>query len=209
MGDYIYLHGFASGPQSYKGCWLRSQFQAQNIELQLLDLNQGDFAHLTLTRQINQVINHLQGPTTLIGSSFGGLTAAWVAQQTPQNIQKLVLLAPAFNFLDQWLPRLGTQQLHQWKTSGWLSIYHYGLQTQQRLHYPFVTDAQSYADSQLNQPIPTLILHGKHDEVIDLAASQTYAAQRPWTQLQALDTDHGMADAMEEIWQAIKAFCHL
>ena len=153
--------------------------------------------------------NHLQGPTTLIGSSFGGLTATWVAQQAPQHIRQLVLLAPAFNFLDQWLPRLGTEQLHQWKTSGWLSVYHYGRQTQQRLHYQFVTDAQSYADSQLNQPIPTLILHGKHDDIIDLAASQAYTDERPWTQLQSLDTDHGMADAMDEIWQAVKTFCDL
>lgn len=208
MGDYIYLHGFASGPQSYKGQWMRSQFQTQGIELQLMDLNQGDFAHLTLTRQINQVLNHLQGPTTLIGSSLGGLTAAWVAQRSP-HIQQLVLLAPAFQFLDQWLPRLGPDQLQQWKTSGWLSVYHYGWQRQERLHYKFLTDAQAYDDSQLTKPTPTLIVHGSRDEVIDLKASQHHSNQRPWIRLHPLDTDHGMADAMEVAWPSIKEFCQL
>lgn len=208
MGNYIYLHGFASGPQSYKGRWLRSHFQTKNIDLQLLDLNQGDFAHLTLTRQINQVIQNLQGPSTLIGSSLGGLTAAWVAQKSSQ-IERLILLAPAFQFLEQWLPSLSPEQLQQWETSNWLSIYHHGLQTEQPLHYGFITDAQTYPDKQLARSLPTLILHGKHDEVIALAASQTYVKQRPWTKLQPLNTDHGMTDAMEEIWQAIKDFCQL
>ena len=89
MGDYIYLHGFASGPQSFKGTWLRSQFATHGIDLQLMDLNQGDFAHLTLTRQITQVIQQLPGPTTLIGSSLGGLVAAWVTQQSA-HVERLV-----------------------------------------------------------------------------------------------------------------------
>lgn len=208
MDDYIYLHGFASGPQSYKGQWLRSQFQHKAIDLHLLDLNQGDFAHLNLTRQIQQVVHSLRGPTTLIGSSLGGLTAAWVAQQS-SHVQRLILLAPAFQFLDQWLPRLGAEHLKQWETSGWLSVYHYGLQTQQRLHYGFLTDAQKYADQQLNRALPTLILHGRQDEVIALAASAAYVRQRPWTTLHPLETDHAMASAMATIWRAIEDFCHL
>lgn len=208
MSDYIYLHGFASGPQSYKGTWLRSRFQTRNIDLQLLDLNQGDFAHLTLTRQINQVTQHINGPTTLIGSSLGGIVAAWVTQQS-EHIERLILLAPAFQFLNQWLPKLGSEQYRHWQATGWLSIYHYGFKSQQRLHCEFVTDAQRYSDSQLKKIIPTLILHGDRDDVIAIDASRLYAQQRPWVTLYALDTDHGMADAMVDIWQAIQDFCPL
>lgn len=208
MGDYIYLHGFASGPHSYKGQWLRSQFQAHNLQLKLLDLNQNDFAHLTLTRQIQQVAQHLSGPTTLIGSSLGGLVATWVTQQSAQ-IERLVLLAPAFQFLDQWLPRLGTEQLGQWRSTGWLSVYHYGLESQQPLHYSFLTDAQRYPDSQLNKSVPTLILHGSQDDIIALDASRLYAQYRPWVTLRPLETDHAMADVMDDIWLAIRDFCQL
>ncbi|MDV3350905.1 alpha/beta fold hydrolase [Leptolyngbyaceae cyanobacterium CCMR0082] len=208
MVDYIYLHGFASGPQSFKGTWLRSRLQTHNIDLQLLDLNQGDFSHLTLTRQIHQVTQQLHGPTILIGSSLGGIVAAWVTQQST-CVERLILLAPAFQFLHQWLPKLGTEQLNNWKSNGWLSIYHYGLDTQQQLHYDFLTDAQRYPDSQLKKSIPTLILHGQRDEVIAEDASRLYAQHRPWVTLQSLDTDHGMADAMEDIWIAIQDFCAL
>lgn len=208
MVDYIYLHGFASGPQSYKGQWLRSHFHAQAIDLQLLDFNQGDFAHLTLSRQIDQVRQGLRGPTTLIGSSLGGLVAAWVAQQS-EHIEQLILLAPAFQFLSQWLPRLGQEQLSHWQSTGWLSVYHYGLDSQQPLHYEFLTDAQRYPDSQLKKAIPTLILHGQHDDIISLEASRLYAQQRPWVTLQPLDTDHGMVNAMDDIERAITDVCQL
>ncbi|MEM8610543.1 MAG: YqiA/YcfP family alpha/beta fold hydrolase [Cyanobacteria bacterium P01_H01_bin.105] len=208
MVDYIYLHGFASGSQSYKGTWLRSQFQALNLDLQLLDLNQGDFGHLTLTRQINYVIQRLNGATTLIGSSLGGLVATWVAQQV-DHIERLVLLAPAFHFVDQWLPKLGAEQLNNWESTGWLSVYHYGLKSQQRLHYKFLTDARRYPDNQLTASIPTLILHGTQDDVIAIEASRLYAQHRPWVTLHSLNTDHGMADSMEDIWPSIKDFCRL
>src|SRR5688572_7467401 len=102
---YIYLHGFASSPRSAKAQDLRDRFQSLGIELTIPDLNHPDFTHLTLTRQLEQVVALLPAdatPVTLIGSSFGGLTAAWAAQTHPQ-IQRLVLLAPAFQFLDHWL----------------------------------------------------------------------------------------------------------
>ncbi|MEM6253860.1 MAG: YqiA/YcfP family alpha/beta fold hydrolase [Cyanobacteria bacterium P01_D01_bin.156] len=206
--DYIYLHGFASGPQSYKGQWLKSHLYAQDIDLKLLDLNQGNFGYLTLTRQIQQVRQQLQGPTILIGSSLGGLVAAWVAEQS-DRVEKLVLLAPAFQFLDQWLPRLGDDQIRHWRSTGWLSVYHYGFKSRQRLHYTFLRDAQDYLDSQLQKTIPTLILHGTQDDVIALDASQQYAQTRPWVTLQALNTNHGMTSVMAEIGHSITDFCHL
>lgn len=208
MGDYIYLHGFASGPQSYKGTWLQSRLQTHGIDLLRLDLNQENFTHLTLTRQIQQVTQQIQGPTTLIGSSLGGLVAAWATQQS-DHVERLILLAPAFDFLTQWLAHLGPEQMKNWQTTGWLSVYHYGLQAQQQLHYDFLTDAQRYPDSQLNKSTPTLILHGQRDEVISLNASRLYTQYRPWVTLYPLDTDHGMADAMEDIWQHIQDFCQL
>jgi predicted esterase YcpF (UPF0227 family) len=137
--NYLYLHGFASGPGSQKAQYLRSQFQARQKTLQIPDLNQPDFATLTLSRQIHQGTALITADTILIGSSLGGLTAAWLAEQPAlhPHIQKLILLAPAFQFLKQWLPRLGPSQLAQWQDTGWLSVYHYGQQQPQRLHYDF------------------------------------------------------------------------
>ncbi|MEL6135902.1 MAG: YqiA/YcfP family alpha/beta fold hydrolase [Cyanobacteria bacterium J06628_6] len=204
---YVYLHGFASGPQSTKAQALRSHFQSAGLTLHIPDLNQGDFTHLTLTRQVQQASEWATADTVLIGSSLGGLTAAWVAERVP--IDRLVLLAPAFNFLNQWLPRLGPEQLTQWQATGTLPVYHYAQQQTVLLDYGFLTDAQQYRDADLATSVPTLILHGDRDEVVSLSGSQTYAITRPWITLKSLPTDHGMTDMTARIWQEIQAFCEI
>ncbi|MBD3883856.1 alpha/beta fold hydrolase [Phormidium tenue FACHB-886] len=209
MQQYFYLHGFASSPRSTKAQFLSRSFQALGLSLVAPDLNQDDFYHLTLTRQIEQVRSLLpEQPITLIGSSFGGLTAAWLAEQSLQ-IKQLVLLAPAFQFLAHWLPRLGEAQLQQWQEKRSLMVYHYSEQIQLPLDYAFVSDAAQYDETQIQRPVPTLILHGRQDDVIPIQASRDYAADRSWVRLIELDSDHALGDVQLEIWQAIRSFCQL
>ncbi|MEM8641248.1 MAG: YqiA/YcfP family alpha/beta fold hydrolase [Cyanobacteria bacterium P01_G01_bin.54] len=206
--QYLYLHGFASSPQSTKAQYLRDRFAECDRPLEILDLNQGDFTHLTLSRQIHQTVAHFQDqetPVTLIGSSFGALTAVWVAQTQPQ-VQQLVLLAPAFGFPQTWVERLGTQQLAQWQEDQYLAIYHYGDRQEQPLHYDFFRDAQQYDLAQATRDLPTLILHGLHDDVVAIEQSRDYAAGHPGVELVELDSDHSLNNKLPEIWQAIGQF---
>lgn len=208
---YIYLHGFASGPNSAKANYLRSSFSSLQIPLKTPDLNQDDFSHLTMTRQLRQVEAEFPPPptpVTLIGSSFGGWASARLGQQQLQ-CQKLVLLAPAFQFLSHWLPKLGEETMQRWQTEGYLSVYHYGEKRSLPLSYQFIQDASQYRDEQLQRPIPTLILHGIHDETIPIQASRDFAASRPWVKLIELDSDHSLANVLPQTWQEIRAFCHL
>jgi hypothetical protein len=208
---YVYLHGFASGPQSLKAQYLRDRFAEVGVGLQIPDLNQGNFTHLTLSRQLQQVETELlqdTTPTVLIGSSFGGLTAAWLGQRCPQ-VQQLVLLAPAFQFLQQWLGQLPPQVLTQWQQTRIMPFYHYGAQQQLPLSYEFVEDLHQYQEEQLTRPLPTLILHGCQDQVIPVTASRQYAAHRAWVQLVELDSDHTLGNVLEQIWQSIQNFCQI
>lgn len=211
MTNYIYLHGFASSPKSTKAEYFLRRFQSLNISLKLLDLNEGDFSHLTITRQIEQVAAEFptdETPVTLIGSSLGGLTAAHASQKY-SKVKQLVLLAPAFGFLSHWLPRLGEEQVQRWQEEKYLQVYHYGDKRSLPLHYKFVTDASQYLDEQLQRPTPTLILHGRYDEVIPIAASRDYAASRPWVELIELEDDHSLGNVLSEMWKLIQAFCQL
>ena len=127
---YIYLHGFASGPGSTKARELKARCASVGIDLLVPDLNQGDFTHLTISRQIDRVVDLLPSngsPVTLIGASLGGWTAAIIARDNPQ-VERLILLAPAFNFLNHWLPKLGADRLKSWQDIGYLSIYHHAVQ---------------------------------------------------------------------------------
>jgi len=206
---YIYLHGFASSPDSAKARYIRDRFLEKQISLSVPDLNQNNFSELTLTRQMRQVSQEFSDvPVTLIGSSLGGLTAAWLGEKYPQ-IECLVLLAPAFGFLSHYLTRLGSDAVQHWQESGFLSVYHYAEKRSIPLSYQFVLDSQNYSDHALRRSIPTLILHGQQDEVIPLTASQEYAQSRPWVELIELDSDHGLGDALPEIWSKIQLFCNL
>jgi uncharacterized protein len=207
---FFYLHGFASGPRSTKARDLAARFAGINRILHIPDLNQGDFTHLTLSRQLHQVKTLLPstGPVTLIGSSLGGLTAAWVGQQVEQ-VDRLLLLAPAFNFLDHWSQLIGSAQMQNWQAGQPLSVYHYSEQRCLPLDYQFVIDLKQYADRDLQRPVPTMIIHGQRDQVIPIQASRDYAATRAWVTLLELDSDHGLLDVGDQIWQQLQQFCQL
>ncbi len=205
MTAYIYLHGFASSPKSNKAQYLRDRFTEVNLNLNVLDLNQGNFSRLTLSRQIQQTIAAFpdsQTPITLIGSSFGGLTAAWVAQQ--QQVEKIILLAPAFGFPQSWYAKLKPEQIEQWRESDALPIYHYGESKQISLHYQFLQDADNYPLSGLKRSLATLIIHGIHDDVVPIQVSRDYASQHSQVKLIELNSDHGLNDVKERIWQEIR-----
>ncbi|YAF97163.1 MAG: YqiA/YcfP family alpha/beta fold hydrolase [Nodularia sp. CChRGM 3473] len=211
MNYYIYLHGFASSPQSAKARDISERFAKIPLKLKIPDLNAGDFSQLTITRQLTQVAAEFpddSAPVTLIGSSLGGLTSAHLAEKYAQ-VQRLVLLAPAFGFLSHWLPKLGDEEIQRWQREKYLMIHHYGEGRSLPLSYDFLTDAVQYQEDVLQRPIPTLILHGKQDEVIPITASREFARSRPWLELIELDSDHALGNVMAEIWQAIHLFCQL
>lgn len=221
--SYIYLHGFASSPDSLKAKYFRDRFSAIGIDLKTPDLNQNDFYRLTLTRQLHQIETdflltetlHSQAENvknysevTIIGSSFGGLTAAWLADRQ-LSVKQIVLLAPAFEFLSHWLPLLGQQQLEKWQSEGYLPVYHYGEQREVPLNYQFVADMAQYPEEKLMRSVPALIMHGKRDTIIPIQASRNFATNRPWVQLIELEDDHSLGNVLAEIWEAIQTFCHL
>lgn len=206
---FIYLHGWASSPLSNKARFFTDRFARQRVTLQAPDLNQNDFYHLTLSRQIQQVNDLLpDSPVTLIGSSFGGLTALCVAEQQFQ-VERLVLLAPALDFSTRCLTLLPEAQQKQWRNQGVLNIYHYAEERELPLSFNFIEDLQQYHDNHLQRSSPTLILQGIHDEVVPIQASRHFAKNRDWVKLIELDSDHSLASVQEQLWQALCSFCQL
>ena len=203
--QYLYLHGFASSPQSRKAVYLARQYQRLGINLNIIDFNQPDFDNLTLTRQINQVQAVLQQQPAqefvLVGSSFGGLTAHWVAHQSPHRIKALILLAPALNFRNHWLTKVPPEALTQWQNQGYLPIYHYGEKKDLLLNYSFWQDMLKYDEAQVSHNIATLIFHGIGDDIIPIAVSRQYAQNKRHVTLTELNSDHTLNDHHHVIYQ--------
>lgn len=198
----IYLHGFASGSQSFKVKYFAERWSG----LVVPDLNQPDFQTLTVSRQVEQVQQLITEPSFIIGSSLGGLTAVILAEKYPELIKKMVLFAPAFNFTENWQKRLGQDTLSRWQSAGVLPFFHYTYNQEMLLNYHFFEDAQSYCNLDFHNTIPTLICHGIHDEIVPLSASESYAKNKDWVQLVTLDSDHGLGDHLSELLAQTQTF---
>ena len=209
--QYVYLHGFSTGSNSYKGTYFREKFAELGITLHLPDLNGDDFEHITMTRQleiVEEVITSFDETVALIGSSLGGYLAAITAERHLQVI-RMILIAPAFQFASRYLKQMDPQQLRQWQQEGYLQIYHSGFGEMRRLHYGVVDDALQYDKMSFHRSIPALIFHGIYDEPVPYRGSIEYLESNPEAQLLMLPTDHTMVNEVETLWRYLRLFLEL
>jgi predicted esterase YcpF (UPF0227 family) len=141
----LYLHGFASSPQSRKAQFFAGKLRAEGFTVEIPDLAAGDFKHLTISGQLRMVEGLLAaGPAILIGSSLGGYLGALSAGANPQ-VEKVVLLAPAFGFYNLWKAEMGEERLRTWRENGEMPIFHYGEDKDMPLAFDLMEDAAGYA----------------------------------------------------------------
>jgi uncharacterized protein len=202
---YIYLHGFASSPKSFKAQYLKTELARLGIELEVPDLNLGDFSTITLSKQLVFLQDRYgDSDLAIAGSSLGGYLATLFAAVNPR-IQNLFLLAPAFNFGKHFCDFLGEAAISEWKEGGTRPFEHYGQKQKVELHYQFLADAISL--SWIQPPdLPILILHGKQDLVVSSELSEEFALGRENTKLEILETDHGMTNQIEYISEKMQSF---
>jgi len=192
----VYLHGFASGPDSRKARYFRRLLGEAGITVEIPDLAEGRFRELTITRQLDVLAGACgSGPVMLIGSSLGGYLAALYAARHPQ-VRKVVLLAPAFSFARHWTQTLGETAMDEWRQRGAMEVFHYGENATRPLGWQFIEDALRYEDSpDFRQP--GLIFHGAQDAVVPVEFSRQFAAAHPNVELQMLDSGHELTDVLQ------------
>jgi pimeloyl-ACP methyl ester carboxylesterase len=196
MSRVIYLHGFASGPSSRKAVFFRQYLEARGARVDVPDLAEGDFEHLTITGQLAVIGRSAPGePVSLIGSSMGGYLAALYAARHPQ-VRKLVLLAPAFGFARRWPERLGPARMAAWRRSGTMEVYHYSEGRMRTLSPALLDDGAQYEDFP-DFAQPTLIFHGSKDDVVPAVWSGEFAASHPNVRVEILDSGHELTDVLD------------
>jgi len=205
VSRFVYLHGFASGPGSKKAGFFRSRFAELGIGLEVPDLAEGDFRGLTITGQLRVIERLSRGePVTLIGSSMGGYLAALYAARHAE-VQRIVLMAPAFCFLKRWTATLGPAALEKWRASGTFEVFHYGEGRPVPLGYQLIEDAGQYEDyPDASQPV--LIFHGKNDSAVPVEYSEEFAKKHAQAKLQVLNSDHELLNVLDDMWMETSAF---
>lgn len=201
----IYLHGFASGPLSRKAQFFREKLREEGYEVVVPDLAGGNFEHLTISGQL-QVIEELVGdqPVVLIGSSLGGYLAALYAA-THKQVSRLLLLAPAFDFLQLWVAALGPERLREWREQGAIPVFHYGEGREVPLRFNFLQDAENFPPfPDFHQP--ALIIHGNQDSVVPVEVSIAFTRCHPQARLMRVESGHELTDVLEEVWEHSRRF---
>jgi uncharacterized protein len=197
---YLYLHGFASGPQSTKGVRFAAHFAARGIPLDRLDLRVPSFEHLRLSTMIATTQAAIGAPedrAIVFGSSLGGLTAARLAERDPRVIA-LVLLAPAFQLIPRWRQLLGNDW-ETWRATGWREVHDYTTNTPARVDFGFAEDAAAIDVGFPAVTVPTLILHGVNDDTVPVEYSRRFAAEHPHVQLVELDDGHELVASLPRL----------
>jgi hypothetical protein len=203
---YLYLHGFASGPLSRKAQFFRQKLAAAGISLEIPALDEGDFEHLTITRQLDLITRILAGqPAVIMGSSMGGYLAALYAAQH-YEVDRMVLLAPAFGFGERWDEVFGVEQVAAWRTRGYADVYHYSAGGMQRLSADLLHDSAVHPGYPACKQ-PTLIFHGIEDNVVPIAASERWARANRGARVVEMNSGHELLDVLDAIWEQCAAFC--
>jgi pimeloyl-ACP methyl ester carboxylesterase len=203
---FLYLHGFASSAASRKARFFSEKLREHGIRLEALDLAP-DFEKLTISGQLAVIENAAAGDkVVLIGSSLGGYLAGLYAANHPEWVERLLLLAPAFEFYQLWERELGPIKLREWREKRTMPVYHFGHGKQASIGFQLMEDALRYPGfPDFSQPC--LLLHGLTDEAVPFLSSARFvAAHLDSAQLIPFDSGHEMTDVLDEIWKVSAKF---
>ncbi len=203
MASIIYLHGFASSPNSKKARIFRDRFASIGTDIETPELASEGFHNLTISGQLQVIESVAAGKRiSLIGSSLGGYLAALYAARHAE-VDKLVLLAPAFGFARRWEEELGPDVLEQWRATGSREVMNYAIGGPASLGWQFLEDARKYEEEPAIVQ-PCLIYHGVHDDVVPVSASRSFARTR--TCSEEVDSNHELLNVIDEVFEGSRTF---
>jgi hypothetical protein len=201
----VYLHGFASGPQSSKARYFSGKLRGAGAEVVIPALDAGDFQNLTITAQLKVIHEAVDGkPTVLMGSSLGGYLAALYAARHPE-IERLVLLAPGFQFPKLWRERYTPEELDNWKRAGTAPVFHYAYNEERQLGYQLMEDSAHY-EGEPDFKQSAIIFHGINDSVVPAVRSEAFAATHPNVTLHLMDSGHELTNVIDQMWERSRDF---
>jgi len=210
--NFLYLHGFASSPQSRKARFFKDKIEQNGWHCLVPDLNVPSFAALSLSAQIDlglELINDLNetndNPLVIVGSSMGGLLAALLEQElrqqrSPTKIQAIVLLAPGFGITKRWPQIIGEQGMQSWRETGFRPFFHYAANQELPLHFAFAKELEQYKTDNFEINIPTIVFHGIDDQTVPIEHARQFAQLNPAAALVELDDGHELANSLDLIW---------
>lgn len=220
----VFLHGYRSECEGSKSIALAQHAECRGYSWVRFDLSghgrsDGDFTEFTITNALRDTLAVLEAlaprPVVLVGSSLGGWLSVLAAQRVPQQVRAMLLIAPAFNFVQNFLADLPAEDLRQWAHQGLRHFSDPYRTTTYALSYEIVRKIDRY--DVLSAPVrlecPLTILHGDQDEILPLANTLSFAerTQAPALRVEVVaGGDHRLLSSiprmcaeLDRIWEAM------
>jgi len=125
----------------------------------------------------------------IVGSSLGGYVAALFASKYPEYVDRLSLLCPAFDMESRWNESWGRDFLKTWKRKG-SQVFQRGREEAKEGENPGKSEeievpyrfVEEWTNENVCPPfpstnsVPTVLIHGTKDKVVDYSTSTRYVA---------------------------------
>jgi len=204
----IYLHGFRSQCNGEKALryarhaisrnrsWLRFDLRGHGIsdgELKDQIISSG------LTDLLSVIDSIVDRPLVLHGSSMGGWISVLAALRRKQRISAMMLIAPAFNFVQNTLSTLPLPVRQQWQQETYMTFPDAYGREPYSLRHDIMLDAEQYDVLGINITFdgPIHIVHGENDPIIPIANTNKFIRQARLPQLtfeSVPNGDHRLTD---------------
>ena len=135
--------------------------------------SEGTFTDYTLSdwiadaRAVVAAIHRPSDSMTIVGNSLGGWIA-WLMAQEHDHVDRLILIAPAFNMMGVRAKSISAERRHHWHSAGWMPWDDDPLHREWPLSWKWVEESEAYWATSFDRlrRVRTTIVHGLGDTVI-------------------------------------------
>jgi len=184
----LFITGFLSNRWGNKSTSLAQWCQEQGWGFCCYDVrgfgdSEGTFTDYTLSDWIEDARTVLQTlvsgpPVMIVGNSLGGWIAWFMAQEFGQ-VNRLILIAPAFNMMGVRARAISDERRHDWHSAGWMAWDDDPAHKDWPISWKWVEESEAYWKTSFDRLryVKTTILHGLQDRVILPSGSKEFVKE--------------------------------
>lgn len=213
---FLYLHGFASSARSAKAQAFVGWGRDRGVSVEALDLRVPSMEGLlfsAIVARVREAIDAAGGAAArvaLIGSSLGGLAAFRAAEQDAR-VCAVFAMAPAFRLAERWKATIGDDEWEKWRREGFREVDDQpgtprSPRSKAKVHFGFVSELENLDIGSPDVRVPTCIVHGTKDEVVDIDRSRDFSREKRHVRLVEIDDGHELVASVPRILSEADAF---